>query len=101
MQPIRSIAVIGAGNGGCAADAQLSHRGFSVRLYGRSPNTTDPLTAIGGIEYEGALGEGFAPLALITNDAGAAVAGADLVLIMAPTHAHAAIARMLAPHVAP
>jgi len=101
MQPISSIAIIGAGNGGCAAAAQLSQRGFSIRLYGRSPSTTEPLSAIGGIEYEGALGEGFAPLALITNDAGAALPGADLVLIMAPTHAHAAIARMLAPHVAP
>jgi opine dehydrogenase len=96
--PIKSIAIIGAGNGGCAAAAQLAMRGFDIRLYGRSRATTDPLAAIGGIEYEGEWGDGFAPLPLITNDAGAAMAGADLVLIMAPTHAHADIARTIAPH---
>ncbi len=99
--PIKTIAIIGAGNGGCAAAAHLARRGFDIRLYGRSRGTTEPLSAIGGIAYEGALGEGFAPLALITNDAGAAVAGADLVLIMAPTHAHEDVARTLAPHVTP
>ena len=35
-EPIREIAIIGAGNGGCAAAADLTLRGFSVRLYGRS-----------------------------------------------------------------
>ncbi len=99
LQPIKSIAIIGAGNGGCAAAAQLAPRGFDVRLYGRSPGTTEPLSAIGGIEYEGTLGEGFAPLSLITNDAGAAIAGADLVLIMSPTHAHEDVARTIAPHI--
>src|SRR6478735_9117941 len=101
MRPIRTIAIIGAGNGGCAAAVQLTQRGFDVRLYGRSPGTTAPLAAIGGVEYEGVLGEGFAPLPLITNDAGAATAGADLVLIMAPTHAHENVARTIAPHIAP
>jgi opine dehydrogenase len=101
MRPIRTIAIIGAGNGGCAAAAQLTQRGFDVRLYGRSPGTTAPLLAIGGVEYEGVLGDGFAPIPLITNDAGAATAGADLVLIMAPTHAHEQVARTLAPHIAP
>src|SRR5207302_6309816 len=72
MPPIRTIAIIGAGNGGCAAAAQLTQRGFDVRLYGRSPGTTAPLAAIGGVEYEGVLGEGFAPVPMITNDAGAA-----------------------------
>ena len=98
---IETIAIIGAGNGGCAAAAHLAHRGFDIRLYGRSRATTEPLAAIGGIEYEGALGEGFAPLSLITNDAGAAIAGADLVLIMVPTHAHEDVARTIAPHIAP
>jgi opine dehydrogenase len=97
--PIHTIAIIGAGNGGCAAAAQLSQRGFDIRLYGRSPGTTAPLAKIGGVEYEGVLGEGFAKLALITNDAGAAIAGADLVLIMAPTHAHEDVARTIALHI--
>jgi opine dehydrogenase len=97
---IKSIAIIGAGNGGCAAAAHLAQRGFEVRLYGRSRSTTEPLAAIGGVEYEGVLGDGFAPLRLITNDAGAAIAGADLVLVMAPTRAHADIGRTIAAHLA-
>jgi opine dehydrogenase len=52
------------------------------------------------VAYEGVLGEGFAPLSLITNDAATAIAGADLVLIMAPTHAHEDVARTIAPHIA-
>jgi opine dehydrogenase len=101
MVAIETIAIIGAGNGGCAAAAQLTQRGLAVRLYGRSRGTTEPLSAIGGIEYEGVLGEGFAPIPCITNDAGAAIAGADLVLITAPTHAHTDVARTIAPHLAP
>jgi opine dehydrogenase len=96
--PIKTIAIIGAGDGGCAAAAQLAQRGFDIRLYGRSRATTEPLSATGGIEYEGALGEGFAPLSLITNDAGTAIASADFVLIMVPTHAHEDVARTIAPH---
>src|SRR6516225_6918603 len=99
--PIQTIAIIGAGNGGCAAAAHLVRRGFDIRLYGRSRATIEPLLAIGGIEYEGELGEGFAKLALVTDDAGTAVAGADLVLITAPTHAHEDIARVLAPLLEP
>jgi opine dehydrogenase len=98
VRAVKTIAIIGAGNGGCAAAAQLTLRGFDIRLYGRSARTTEPLSAAGGIAYEGALGEGFAPLPLITNDAGTAMADADLVLIMAPTHAHEDVARTIAPH---
>src|SRR5215472_13696239 len=65
VPPIKSIAIIGAGDGGCAAAAQLAQRGFDIRLCGRSRATTEPLSATGGIEYEGVLGEGFAPLSLI------------------------------------
>jgi len=78
VRAVKTIAIIGAGNGGCAAAAQLTQRGFDVRLYGRSARTTQPLLAAGGIAYEGALGEGFAPLLLITNDAGAAAVEANI-----------------------
>ena len=33
---IRTVAVLGAGHGGCAAAADLTRRGFSVRLQARS-----------------------------------------------------------------
>jgi opine dehydrogenase len=101
MSPaIREIAIIGAGNGGCAAAADLTLRGFAVRLYGRSVSTVAPLKERGGIELSGALGEHFAPIAMITSDAGEAIRGADLVVLMGPTHAHTAIAEIIAPHIA-
>ena len=96
--PVRDIAIIGAGNGGCAAAADLTLRGFSVRLYGRSEATIGPIRERGGIEISGALGEGFALLSTVTGDAGEAMGGADLVVLMGPTHAHAAMAEAIAPH---
>src|SRR5215216_2026188 len=95
---IREIAIIGAGNGGCAAAADLTLRGFSVRLYGRSPSTVAPLRERGGVEISGVLGEHVVPICRITDDAGEAIAGADLVILMGPTHAHEAMARSVAGH---
>ena len=99
--PITTVAILGAGHGGCAAAADLTRRGFSVRIYSRNEQTVAPLKARGGIEYEGALGEGFAPLALITSDIGAAMSGADLVICMVPTQAHESMATLLAPNLEP
>ncbi len=98
---IRSIAVIGAGHGGCAASADLTQRGFEVRLYGRSPGTIEPIRQAGGITLAADEAEDFVPLALITNSAAAAMAGADLVILMGPTHAHASMAETVAPHLVP
>ena len=95
---IAAIAILGAGNGGCAAAADLARRGFHVRLYSRSLERIAPLRASGGIAYEGALGQGFAPLSIITDDAAEAIAGADLVVFMVPTQAHESIAAIAAPH---
>lgn len=98
---IKTVAIIGAGNGGCAAAADLGQRGYEVRLYGRSPSTIAPLQAIGGIHHEGAVGDGFTPIALVTGDAGEAMRGADAVLMMGPTQAHEAMASVVAPHLTP
>ena len=98
---IRSIAVIGAGHGGCAAAADLTQRGFEVRLYGRSPSTIEPIQQAGGIQLSGSLGEAFVPLPLVTNSAAEAMDGADLVILMGPTHAHDGMAETVAPHLRP
>jgi opine dehydrogenase len=100
MSRVERIAVMGAGNGGCAAAVDLGLRGFEVRLWSRDPATTAPLQAGGGIAYEGVFGEGYARIASITNDAGAAVNGADAVLILAPAQAHESIVELVAPHLA-
>jgi len=98
VKKIERVAIIGAGNGGCAAAVDLSLRGFEVRLYGRTPATLAPLVARKGIEYEGVFGEGVAKVGVITNDVAAAIRGADAVIAMAPAHAHEDIATLIAPH---
>jgi opine dehydrogenase len=95
---IRRVAIVGAGNGGCAAAVDLTQRGFEVRLCGRSASTVAPLQARGGVEHEGVLGDGFTPISAITTDAGDAVRGADAVVVMGPTHAHVDMAQAIAPH---
>lgn len=90
--------MLGAGNGGAAAAADLARRGFSVRLWGRTAARLHAFQERGGVEYAGAIGDGFAPLALITDNASKAIAGADLVLSTVPTHGHESLAAQIAPH---
>lgn len=101
MKHVERVAIMGAGNGGCAAAVDLVLRGYDVRLWGRSPSTIDPIKAGGGLGYEGVLGEGFVRIGLITNDAAEAVSGADAVLIMAPAQAHENITALVAPYLTP
>jgi opine dehydrogenase len=99
--PIREIAIIGAGNGGCAAAADLTLRGFNVRLYGRRAETIAPIKERGAIELTGVLGDHVVPVTRVTTDAGEAIVGADLVILMGPTHAHADMANVVVPHLMP
>lgn len=95
------VAILGAGNGGCAAAADLARRGYQVNLYSRSESTLRPIRDQGGITYTGALGEGVALLGNVTNDIREAVDRADLVVIATPTTAHGWYARQLAPFLRP
>lgn len=101
MGRIERVAIIGSGNGGCAAAVEFTRRGYETRLYGRSPANIQVLKDRGGIEHEGIFGEGFARIPTITNDIGEATAGADAVVIMAPAHAHENIATALASYLQP
>lgn len=101
MNRVQRVAIVGAGNGGCAAAVDFTLRGFEVTLCGRSASTVEPLQRRGGVEYEGALGEGFVPVSLITTDAAEAMEGAHAVAIMAPAQAHEEITGRVAPHLAP
>lgn len=97
---IRTIAVLGAGHGGCAAAADLTRRGFEVRLHARNPERLGPLLAAGGIEARG-VQQGFVPLRTLTTRVEEAVAGADLVMLVVPSVAHEDYARALAPLLSP
>lgn len=95
---LQRVAIMGAGNGGCAAAADLGRRGYDIRLWSRSEARLAPLREIGGVEYAGALGDGLQPIDTITTDMATAMQDADLVLIMVPTQAHEDMARAVAPH---
>lgn len=94
--PVRQVAVLGAGHGGCAAAADLTLRGFRVHLHARAEARLAPLRARGGIEARG-VRQGLATPALMTTDLAEAIAGADLIMLVVPSVAHADYAAALAP----
>jgi len=98
MSEIRKVAVLGAGNGGCAASAILTLKGYEVRMHSRSEERLALLR--GGISLRGAYG-GVVKPDLITTDLSAAISGADLVMIVVPAVAHDGYARVLAPILKP
>jgi opine dehydrogenase len=93
---VNSVAILGAGHGGCAAAADLGRRGYSVRLHARSADRLAPLRAQGGIEARG-IAQGLVPVDLLTTDVAEAVRGADLIMLVVPSVAHGHYARALAP----
>ncbi|MDP7605138.1 MAG: NAD/NADP octopine/nopaline dehydrogenase family protein [Alphaproteobacteria bacterium] len=104
MADIGKIAILGAGHGGTAAAADLSRRGFEVRLFARRPDTLTPYIAAGGIEasfHMGGTEDGLVPVASMTSDAAQAVVGADLIMLVVPSPAHGDCARLLAPLLKP
>jgi len=97
---IQSVAVLGAGHGGLAAAADLTRRGFEVRLHARRAETLAPLREQGGVRARG-VWEGLAPVARLTTDLAEAVTGADLVMLVVPSVAHGPYAAALAPLLGP
>jgi opine dehydrogenase len=93
---VHSIAILGAGHGGCAAAADLGRRGYAVRLHIRNPERLAHLRAQGGIEARG-IAQGLVPINLLTSDVAEAVFGADLIMLVVPGVAHSYYARALAP----
>ncbi len=92
-----TVAILGGGNGGFAAAAHLHSLGHRVQLYNRSPATIQAIREAGGIAYSGVLGDGFAPLALITTSVAEALSGAHLIMVCLPAFALEHIAHDLAP----
>jgi opine dehydrogenase len=95
---IKRVAVLGAGNGGCAAAADLSLRGFEVRLFSRSDKTLLPIMKRGEITLVENGVEKTAGIYFVSPLLVPVVTGADLVIIAAPAVAHEYLAKSLAPH---
>jgi len=100
MSDTVKYAVIGAGHGGKTMAAHLALMGFSVTLYNRTPDNIYAIRARHGIELtsypDGP--HGFGRLALATSDMREALAGADIIMVVVPSTAHAPIAKEAAPY---
>ncbi|SMB92798.1 opine dehydrogenase [Desulfonispora thiosulfatigenes DSM 11270] len=84
---VKSVAILGAGNGGGTAAADLTSRGFEVRLY-ESPEFSENLEETkrkGGILLKDDNGEQFVKPALVTTNLKEAISGAQVVMITVPT----------------
>ena len=94
------IAVLGGGNGAFCAAADLTLRGFEVRLweFPEFKHTIEPVIAAGGIAMRGVAGEGFARPASVSTDIQSTLDGAQLVLVIVPAEAHKPVARACAPY---
>jgi opine dehydrogenase len=93
------IAVLGGGNGSFAAAGDMALAGHEVRLWRRDRAAVEAHNAAGGtIIVKDFRGCHPAKPALITNDIGAAVNGAELIVCPTPATAQHDIARALAPH---
>ncbi len=92
------VAVLGGGNGGHAMAADLSLAGHGVRFWLRSQAAIEAIRASGGITLEAEGRAAKVAPGLVTADVGEAVAGADMIVVALPAHAHVEMARRLAPH---
>jgi opine dehydrogenase len=90
-----TIAILGAGHGGCAAAADLSARGHQVRLHARREDTLAPLRAAGGINARG-MQNGLFPIDTLTSDVAEVIRDADLIMLVVPSVAHGHYANALA-----
>jgi len=94
------IAILGGGHGCYAAAADLSEAGHEVRLWRRDARALQPVLDTGAIVLKDADGAREVRIAQASPDIGAAVRGAQLIVIPSPAVAQVDIARLLAPHLA-
>jgi len=92
------IAILGGGHGCYAAAADLSEAAHEVRLWRRDAAALAPVLEARSIVLKDAAGRRDVPIALATSDIGAALRGAQLIVIPSPAIAQADIARAMAPH---
>ncbi len=91
------IAILGAGNGGCACAVDLILNGFDVILCSAyRPSHIKPLLEKGSLEYSGKLGEGFVKLK-VTTSLEEAAGDADIIIVVTPSSIHEYYARLLVP----
>lgn len=96
------FAVLGAGHGGTAMAGHLSLMGFDVSIYNRGEGRLKAIQSAGGLEIlsDGlsSVPSGFARLDVATTNAGEAIGGRDILMVVVPATAHRFVAEQIAPH---
>jgi len=82
---IKKIAILGAGNGGCAFAGHLAMKGFEVGLYEdpKFGKNIEAVKARGGVELTGKV-EGFGSFSNATTNIKDVLPGADVVMVVVP-----------------
>ena len=96
---VTKVAILGAGNGGLTAAADLSQRGFDVTLY-ELPQFASNLEGVkkrGAILLQEPTGESLNKIGLVTTDIEKAIQNAQVVMLTIPGFAVEAFAEQLAP----
>ncbi len=96
---VTKVAILGAGNGGLTAAADLSKRGFDVALY-ELPQFSSNLEVVkkrGTILLQEPTGESLNKIGLVTTDIEKAIQNAQVVMLTIPGFAVEAFAEQLAP----
>lgn len=98
---IKKVAIIGAGNGGITAAADLKSKGFHVHLFEMEQfkSNLEGIKKNGGITLQDDKGETFVKIDKITTDIKEAVEGVDFIMLTVPGFAIETFAELLAPHV--
>ena len=94
------IAILGAGNGGCAAAADWALAGFRVSLFDFEtfPETIQAINKQGGIVAEGDV-KGFSPIEYAGHDIEKALEDAGVIMLVGPAFSTKPFAEAIKPHV--
>lgn len=95
---MKRITILGGGNGGHAAAADLTVKGFEVTLYEDADFVSHMQSVFETkkIEYKGAIGTGTVEIYKVTSDLKEAVENAEVVLVMVPAFVHNSLVVKLA-----
>ena len=92
------IAILGGGHGAYAAAADLGEQGHEIHLWRRDTAALQVLRQAGAITLIDIGGRRPVRIAAVCDDIGAAVHGAQMILVPGPATAQTDIARAMAPH---
>lgn len=101
MSNIKKVAVLGAGNGGFMCAADLGSQGYEVSMFSSSPGKLEGVRKHGGIQVldiDSKPTDMFGKVALVTEDMGEAIRGAQVVLALVPFFVIERYAKLCAPY---